>query len=172
MGISATAPSDGGTQPVVFRVVGAREGVPRFDMPEGLGDARYWVAAPTGDIDLDGRLALLLVEFDPSLPSYVLQNESASGNWLEVSVGDEVGGGIGAHVYVYAASESSASDSLLGSVWITASRGYSAGVPAIAHIGLGDIDAMDIVVRFAGRQELSIGGTPTNRHIRLPNECT
>ena len=126
------------------------------------------MAAPAADVDLDGRLDLLLVEFEPSLPSYLLRNETASGNWLEVSVGQEVGGGIGAHVFVYSSSEP---DRLLGSAGITASRGYSAGVPAIAHIGLGEIDTVDVVVRLPGGEEVSLSGVSANRHIRLPGGC-
>ena len=170
--IVTSASSADGTRPAVFRGLGTQDGVPRFDLPEGLGDAQYWVAAPAADVDLDGRLDLLLVEFDPSLPSYLMRNESASGNWLEVSVGEEAGGGIGAHVFVYTpADSSSAPGQLLGSAGITASRGYSAGVPAIAHFGLGEVDTVDVVVRLPGGQELSFSGVSANRHIRLPGGC-
>ena len=166
--IVTSASSADGTRPAVFRGLGIQEGLPRFDPPEGLGDAQYWVAAPAADVDLDGRLDLFLVEFEPSLPSYLMRNESASGNWLEVSVGEEAGGGIGAHVFVYS---SSAPNRLLGSAGITASRGYSAGVPAIAHFGLGEIDTVDVVVRLPGGRELSMSGVSANRHIRLPGGC-
>jgi len=166
--IVTSASSADGTRPAVFGGLGIQDGLPRFDSPEGLGDAQYWVAAPAADVDLDGRLDLLLVEFEPSLPSYLMRNESASGNWLEVSVGKEVGGGIGAHIFVYS---SSAPNRLLGSAGITASRGYSAGVPAIAHIGLGEIDTVDVVVRLPDGQELSVSGVLANRHIRLPGGC-
>ena len=170
--IVTSASSADGTRPAVFRGLGIQDGLPRFDPPEGLGDAQYWVAAPAADVDLDGRLDLFLVEFEPSLPSYLMRNESASGNWLEVSVGEEAGGGIGAHVFVYAPAESSsAPNRLLGSAGITASRGYSAGVPAIAHFGLGEIDTVDVVVRLPGGRELSISGVSANRHIRLPGGC-
>jgi hypothetical protein len=166
--IVTSASSADGTRPAVFRGLGIQDGLPQFDPPVGLGDAQYWVAAPAADVDLDGRLDLLLVEFEPSLPSYLLRNESASGNWLEVSVGEEAGGGIGAHVFVYS---SSAPNRLLASAAITASRGYSAGVPAIAHIGLGGIDTVDVVVRLPEGRELSISGVSANRHIKLPDGC-
>ena len=166
--IVTSASAADGTRPAVFRGLGVQDGLPQFDPPDGLGDAQYWVAAPAADVDLDGRLDLLLVEFEPSLPSYLLRNESASGNWLEVSVGEEAGGGIGAHVFVYS---SSTPNRLLASANITASRGYSAGIPAIAHIGLGEIDTVDVVVRLPGGRELSISGVSANRHIKLPDGC-
>ena len=170
--IVTSASSNAGTRPAVFRGLGIENGLPRFAPPEGLGDAQYWVAAPAADIDLDGRLDLLLVEFEPSLPSYLLRNETASGNWLEVSIGAEAGGGIGAQVFVYAsAGSSSAPGQMLGSTGITASRGYSAGVQAIAHLGLGEVDTVDVVVRLPSGRELSLSGVPVNRHIRLPGGC-
>ena len=170
--IVTSASSDSGTRPAGFRGLGIQDGVPRFDPPAGLGETQYWVAAPAADFDLDGRLDLLLVEFDPALPSYLLRNESASGNWLEVSVGEDLGGGIGGRVFVYSTDESSSDRGpLLGSADITASRGYSAGVQAIAHIGLGDVDEVDVVVRLPGGSELSMTDVGANRHIRLPAGC-
>jgi hypothetical protein len=169
--IVTSASSSGGTRPAVFRGLGTHNGVPRFETPEGLGDAQYWVTAPLADADLDGRLDVLLVEFEPEMPSILLRNESASGNWLEVSLGVK-GRGIGAHVFVYAPGESSsARGRLLGTAGITASRGYSAGVPAVAHFGLGDVDTVDVVVHLPGGTELSIDRVPVNRHIRLPDGC-
>ncbi len=171
--IVTSASSTAGTRPAVFRGLGIEEGLPRFAPPEGLGDAQYWVAAPAADVDLDGRLDLLLVEFEPSLPSYLLRNETASGNWLEVSIGAEAGGGIGAQVFVHAsAGSSSAPNTLIGAAGITASRGYSAGVQAIAHIGLGEVDIVDVVVRLPSGRELSMDNVVANRHIRLPGGCS
>jgi hypothetical protein len=169
--IVTSASSSGGTRPAVFRNLGIDDGVPRFETPEGLGDPQYWVTAPLADFDLDGRLDLLLVEFEPEKPSYLLRNESASGNWLEVSLGEK-GGGIGAQVFVFASGESSsARGQLIGTEGITASRGYSAGVPAIAHFGLGGVEMVDIAVQLQDGTELSIDRVPANRHIRLPDGC-
>lgn len=167
--IVTSASADGGKSPAVFRGLGSVDGVPKFEPPEGLGAAQYWVAAPAADIDGDGRLDLLLVEFDPGLPSRLVRNDSASGNWFEVSVGGEAGGGIGAQVLVYAAAASP--PELLGSAGITASRGYSAGVLANAHIGLGDVEMVDVVVRLPGGTELSLRSVPANRSVRLPAGC-
>ena len=80
-----------------------------------------------------------------------MRNESASGNRIEMSVEPEACGGIGAQVFVYDADElSTTRSSLLGSAGITVSRGYSAGVEATAHLGLGEIAVVDVVVRLPG----------------------
>ena len=84
--IVTTASADDGTRPAVFRHEGLIDGVPRFAAPAGLGAPQYWVAGPMTDVDRDGRLDILLVEWNPALPSLLLRNTSESGNWLEVSV--------------------------------------------------------------------------------------
>ncbi|NIR39288.1 MAG: hypothetical protein GWN07_25775, partial [Actinobacteria bacterium] len=53
------------------------------------------------DVDRDGRLDVLAVEWEPSLPSIMFRNTSASGHWIEVSVGAELGGGVGTRVDVF-----------------------------------------------------------------------
>jgi hypothetical protein len=51
-----------------------------FTTPEGMGDAQYWVAAPTVDYDRDGRLDIFLLEWEPSLPSILLRNVTETAN--------------------------------------------------------------------------------------------
>ena len=169
--IVTTASAASGTRPAVFRGLGSEDGQPRFATPEGLGDPQYWVAGPTADIDHDGRLDVFLVEFEPSLPSYLLRNESNSGNWLSVSVDSLHGAGIGGRVFIYQAGSRGDPESLLGSADITVSRGYSAGVEPIAHLGLGEIDVVDVVVKLPDGSALTANAVPANRHIRLPSGC-
>lgn len=166
-----TASAEAGTRPAVFRGLGLEDGIPRFAPPEGLGDPQYWVTGPAADVDHDGRLDVFLLEFEPSLPSYLLHNETASGNWISVSIDPALGGGVGARVYVYEAGGSDEHDRLLGSGDITVSRGYTAGVEAIAHLGLGDVEAVDVVVELPGGSRLTAAAVPGNRHIRLPEGC-
>lgn len=61
------------------------------DVPPGSPHLRgwgpqYWVTGPVADVDRDGRLDVFLVEWEPAVPSLLLHNETASGNWLSVSV--------------------------------------------------------------------------------------
>jgi hypothetical protein len=169
--VLTTASAESGTRPAVFRGLGLDDGMPRFEPPEGLGDPQYWVTGPTADVDHDGRLDLFLLEFEPSLPSYLLRNETASGNWLSVSVDPVLGAGVGARVFAYEAGGGEDPERLLGSADITVSRGYTAGIEAIAHLGLGDVESVDVVVDLPDGSTLTAGAVQANRHIRLPDGC-
>lgn len=169
--ILTSASAAGGSRPAVFRGLGIESGVPRFATPAGLGDPQYWVTGPAADLDRDGRLDVFLVEFEPSLPSVLLRNESASGNWLAVSVDPGLGGGVGARVRAYEAGGLGDASRLLGSSDITASRGYGAGVETMAHLGLGEVDEVDIEVSLSDGAALTAAGVGANRHVRLPDGC-
>ena len=146
--------------------------MPRFSTPEGLGSPQYWIAGPTADIDRDGRLDMVLVEWEPSLPSLLLHNESGSGHWLEVSVGPEDGFGIGWRVEVYQAGGAGDPAALLGAREITVTQGYSAGVSPVAHFGLGDADSVDVrLLPGPGGEAITIEGVTADQHVRLPGGC-
>jgi hypothetical protein len=161
-----TASASDGTRPAVFRHSGLDGDVPTFSTPEGLGSPQYWVAGPTTDIDRDGRLDQFLVEFDPSLPSLMLRNETDSGHWLEVSVASDHGWGLGWRVEVHDG------DTLLGAREITTTQGYSAGVAPVAHFGLGDVDRVDVVLTPPGdADQVMLPAQPADQHLRYPNGC-
>jgi hypothetical protein len=167
-----TASVGDGAAPAVFRHLGLEDGVPRFATPEGLGGPRYWVAGPTADVDRDGRVDLFLVEFDPALPSLLLRNETASGNWLTVSIAPELGGGLGARVAVYRAGGLGDPEALIGVREIVASQGYSSGSPAEARVGLGDEDAVDVLIELSDGEAIELEGVAANRSLRLPDGCS
>jgi len=167
-----TASSAEGTRPAVFRHTGLEGDIPAFSAPEGLGSPQYWVAGPTADIDRDGRLDVFLVEFDPALPSLMLRNESASGHWLEVSVGHEFGSGLGWRVEVYEVGAAGDVSALLGAREITTTQGYSSGVAPVAHFGLGDTDRVDVRLLAPGESEpVVLGDVGADQHLRYPAGC-
>ena len=167
-----TASAESGTRPAVFRHEGVDGGIPRFSAPEGLGHPQYWVAGPSSDIDRDGRLDLFLVEWEPSLPSLFLHNESGSGHWLEVSVGPEHAFGLGWRVEVYRTGGAGDVEALIGAREITVTQGYSAGVAPVAHFGLGEETTVDVRLVPPGGAEASIiEDVPSDQHIRFPNGC-
>jgi hypothetical protein len=169
--ILTTASAADGTRPAIFRHLGLVGDVPRFSTPAGLGDTQYWVTGPTADVDRDGRLDVLLVEWEPALPSLLLRNETASGNWLSVSTAPELGGGIGARVTVYEAGSLGDPGALIGAREIVASHGYAAGTAAVAHFGLGAETVVDVRVALPAGEVIERTGVPANRHLRLPAGC-
>ncbi|HSK06682.1 MAG TPA: CRTAC1 family protein, partial [Acidimicrobiia bacterium] len=170
--ILTTASAGDGTAPAVFRHEGLEGDVPRFATPEGLGHPQYWVAGPSADVDMDGRLDLFLVEWEPSLPSLLLRNESRSGHWLGVSVGAEQGFGIGWKVEVYRAGGGGDLAQLLGAREITVTQGYSAGVAPIAHFGLGEDTRVDLrLVPPGGVEPVVVDGVDADQHLRVPDGC-
>ncbi len=170
--ILTSASAGDGTAPAVFMHRGLDGDVPRFEAPSGLGAAQYWVAAPTADVDRDGRLDVLLLEWDPALPSLLLANVAASGNWLELSVDASLGGGVGTRVDVYAAGGAGDPAALLGSREIVASLGYTAGVERIAHFGLGDAAVVDVTITPPLPHEpVVLEAVTANQHVRAPEGC-
>ena len=164
-----TAAADDGRLPAVFRNLGpGPDGIPTFESPTGLGSAQYWVAGPTADVDRDGRLDVLLVEWEPSLPSLLLRNVSASGNWLEVSVSETP---IGTKVWLYEAGRLGDLDALVGMREIVVSQGYTSGNLAVAHLGLGDVEAVDVRVAWADGTEMIVTDIAANAHVRIPGGC-
>jgi len=169
--ILTTASASDGTRPVVFRNAGLDGGVPRFVSPGGLGDAQYWITGPSTDVDRDGRLDILVVGWEPALPSLLFRNETGSGNWLTVSMGPQQGMGVGARVSVYESGELGRPGGLIGTREITASQGYSSGQAAEAHFGLGPAEVVDVRIELPNREATDLEGVAANRYIRLPNGC-
>lgn len=63
------ASAGGGRAPGILRHTGVRDGVAQFQPADGFGDPQYWVTGATFDADHDGRLDVLMVEFDAAKPS-------------------------------------------------------------------------------------------------------
>jgi enediyne biosynthesis protein E4 len=168
-----TASAADGTRPAVFRHAGLNGDIPTFTPPDGLGSPQYWVAGPTSDIDRDGRLDIFLVEFDPALPSLMLRNETASGHWLEVSAGSELGYGVGLRAEVFESGGAGDAGALLGARDITTTQGYSSGVAPVAHFGLGEVDRVDVRLSPPGDGDVVVlTDVAADQHLRYPAGCS
>lgn len=155
--IVASGSVDDGAAPIVLL---NRAGT--FELPAGLGSPHYWVGAPIADVDLDGRLDVFGLEWEPSLPSRLFRNTTAGGHWLEVSVADPLGG-IGSVVEVFGPG-----GNLLGHREIGVASGYSSGKPAAAHFGLGGVDAVTVVITTRAGRRITLEDVGVDVHLRWP----
>jgi len=177
------------TRPAVFRSLGLSNGVPRYAVPAGVGQVKgtaetgnqshYGLPVAAADYDKDGRLDVFYDFFFSNVDGQLLlHNGTGSGHWLSLSVGQALGGGIGAKVSVYRAGGLGDPNALIGQREITATDGYTAGVPDEAHFGLGTNAGVDVRVTLPpGSRGLATNGVielkniPADRHLCLPNGC-
>jgi hypothetical protein len=143
--IVTTASAAGGSRPAVFRNTGAVDGVPRFAAADGLGSPQYWPTGATADVDRDGRVDVLVVDFDPNRPSLFFHNDTAGGHWLEITVATPHRG-VGARVEVFAAGHLGSSAHRIDDAEVAVAAGYAGGVPARVHVGLGALSSVDVRV--------------------------
>ncbi|MEM8619114.1 MAG: VCBS repeat-containing protein [Actinomycetota bacterium] len=161
---------DNEVEPAVF-MNQADADSPRFAPPSGLGDGQYWVSAPTADVDRDGRLDVLLVEWDPGLPSRLLLNRTPSGHFLDVAVAASLGGGPGTTVAAYRAGSVGEPDALIAFDEIGGAQGFGGGVEPVAHLGLGAATVVDVVITPPQGEAIVISDMPVDRRIRVPAGC-
>jgi hypothetical protein len=127
------------TTPVVFRNLGA-DGAPRFEVLGRPGPELYWPSGVVFDADRDGRLDVVLTDFDPARPTLILRNTAAAGHWVGVEAA------VGARVELYRPRGTE----LLGAATVAGSTGYGSGGPAVAWFGVGPERSVDVRVSAAG----------------------
>lgn len=160
--------------PVIFRNLGIREGLPRFqtdalgvnDFPTEAdkkdGDVGpffdrmqrehkivYTAPGPSADFDRDGRLDLFLANWWVDERSLLLHNETAGGHWLQLAVEGTDGTnrqGIGAVAKVYPQGQLGNASALIVAKEIAVGYGYASGQEAILHFGLGDVKVCDVEI--------------------------
>jgi hypothetical protein len=186
----------GQPHPVIFRNLGNRDGLPRFqedaldvnDFPteedraikrsgtffeKMIADKKiiYTAPGPSCDFDRDGRIDLFLANWWAESPSMLLKNETPSGRWLDVQVEGGQGVnrmGIGSRVEVYPAGQAGQAKALLGVREIATGYGYASSQEAVAHFGLGDRDRVDVVVVLPhGKGTLTQKNIPANQRITM-----
>jgi enediyne biosynthesis protein E4 len=177
------------TRPAVFRSLGLSNGVPRYAVPDGVGEVKgtaepgdqshHGLPVAAADYNKDGLLDVFYDFFFTNVDGQLLlRNETGSGHWLSLSLGRALGGGIGPKVSIYRTGGLGDPNALIGQREIAATDGYTAGVPDEAHFGLGAKTAVDVRVKLPpGYRRLATNGVidlrnvPADRHLRLPSGC-
>ena len=167
-----------GDAPLVLRNKGVA-GDPAFDVPE-IVDPHYYAGGPVTDFDRDGRLDIFLAEWRSTLqgtsqsqgvvPSLLMRNVGATGNWVEVRVAAGAGRmGLGAKVKIYEGGRSGDPLALVGYGEITSGFGFSSSGMAVAHFGLGSRSEIDLVVEMPfGGEVYSRNRVAANQQITVP----
>jgi hypothetical protein len=178
--------------PILFRGVGTRGGIPRFeldgwdvnDYPTAedrairrsgeffkklLDDHKiiYTAPAPTSDFNRDGRLDIFLANWFAESPSLLLQNETNDNRWLRVQLTCLSGinrMGIGCVIRVYKAGHIGDPKALIGWREIAVGYGYASGQEAIAHFGMSNHKTCDLEIQFPhGLGFIQHKAVPTNQ---------
>lgn len=184
---------DGQPHPLIYKNLGVREGLPRFkeevwtlnDFPDEedrkqrssgklftkiLEEKKIIYMAPcaTSDFDQDGKLDMFLPSWWIESPSLLLRNETPGGNWLQVSIEGTSGVnrmGIGTKIHVSPAGQSNVT-SRIASREISIGYGYCSGQEAIAHIGLGKAERVDLAIELPhGQGKLTKKNVAVNQRI-------
>jgi len=190
---------DGTPCPVIFKNLGSEKGDPRFrddawavnDFANAeekaikrsgalfekiLKDKKiiYMACGPACDFDRDGTLDFFLASWWIESPSLLLKNETRGGHWLDVVVEGKDGVnrmGIGAKVSVYPTGKPHDSANLLGVREIAIGFGYCSGQEAVAHFGLGTVDALDVeVILPHGKGALRQANVRANQRMMVSME--
>jgi hypothetical protein len=185
--------------PVIFRNLGNRDGLPRFeefalgvnDFPTAedraikrsgpffekmVADRKivYTAPGPTCDFDHDGRLDMFLPNWWAELPSMLLRNETEGGNWLEVQIDGADGVnrmGVGSRILILRQGKSGEREKLLGYREIATGFGYASSQEAVAHFGLGSEERVHVQVVFPhGKGSVNVHDVKVNQRITVKRQ--
>jgi len=190
-----TVKKGGRIHPVIYRNLGVRGGIPRFQQKalrqvefptaehRGMNihgivmksPVSYFAPGPSSDVDRDGKLDLVLANWWPGLPSRLLRNVTpGENNWLRVRVAGRKKlnrMGIGARVSIFRAGKALEAGSLMALQEIATGCGYSSSQEAVAHFGLGAASRCDVAVEIPGiRKKILRLNVPANQTLEVREE--
>ena len=162
--------ANGEISPLLFRNLGVRRGLPRFEPIKQISAGRpnvYFPAGPSGDYDGDGRIDLFLANWFRGNYSRLLHNVSGENGWLDVRVRGRAMNrmGIGAKVSVYRGA--ALGGGLLGVQEIGTGYGFGSGQAAVAHFGVGKEQIVDVEVIFPDGARKVVKSVQSGRGITV-----
>lgn len=130
----------------------------------------YSAPGPSCDFNRDGRLDLFIGSWWSNANSMLLQNETPSGNWLDVAVlgrNDVNRMGIGSVVQVFEPGYAGEPKHRIGAREIATGFGYASSQEAVAHFGLGQRTHCDVQIILPHNH-----GTITKRQVAVNQRLT
>lgn len=156
-----TRDEQGNIQPVVLRNLTERGGPIRFSPPPFATMVTYQAPGPVADYDRDGRVDIMLPSWFEEVPNYLFRNTTRGGHWLTVQIESSDAKlnrhGIGTIVRAYTAGHIGEPQHLLARGEIVVGVGYASGEEALAHLGLGTVESVDLRVNWLGEQVDKLG---------------
>jgi enediyne biosynthesis protein E4 len=168
--LSAAWLEDGKVTPLIYRHMGLRDGLPRFEPLWPVKNANaYFPAGPSCDYDGDGRIDLFLVNWFENNHSRLLRNTSPPKSWLAVRVVGKTMNrmGIGAQISIFRAGELGKPHALLGHQEIGIGYGYASGQMPLAHFGLGHEKSVDVRVKLPSGKTIDEPGVNSNQVLTV-----
>jgi hypothetical protein len=112
----------------------------------------YYAPGPVVDFDRDGRVDILLPSWFEDVPNQLFRNTTPGGHWLTVQVkGTRApfnAQGIGAVVRAYEPGHVGDPKHLISRGDIVVGSGYASGEEALAHLGLGKHQTVDLRISW------------------------
>lgn len=164
-----TKDDQGNFQPVALRNIGER-GQMKFSPPPFDAMYSYYAPGPVADFDRDGRVDMFLPSWFEDVPNLLFKNTTPGGHWLTVQVRGnsprQNPQGIGAVVRAYSAGHLGDEQHLIARGDIVVGTGYASGEEALAHLGLGKHEQVDLRVTWAD-QSVDRKNTAANQLLEV-----
>jgi hypothetical protein len=130
----------------------------------------YYAPGPVGDFDRDGRVDIFLPTWFEDVPNLLFKNTTPGGHWLTVRAhGDGKTWntqGIGAVVRAYEAGHCGDPQHLITRGDIVVGTGYASGEEALAHLGLGSHEKVDLRITW-GSQSVDHKGATADKLLNI-----
>ncbi|HEX5104662.1 MAG TPA: CRTAC1 family protein [Pirellulaceae bacterium] len=147
-----TKDAKGNFQPVALRNLSAPGKPLTFSPPPFDAMYSYYAPGPVGDFDRDGRVDIFLPSWFEDVPNLLFKNTTPGGHWLTVAVrgadAKHNPQGIGAIVRAYEPGHVGDPQHQITRGDIVVGAGYASGEEALAHLGLGDHQEVDLRITW------------------------
>lgn len=167
-----TKDAEGRFQPVALRNLTPPGGQVKFSKPPFDAMYSYYAPGPVADYDRDGHVDIFLPSWFEDVPNLLFRNTTSGGHWLTVKVsgsGKYNSQGIGAVVRAYTFGHCGDAKHLITRGDIVVGTGYASGEEALAHLGLGEHEKVDLRISWGG-ESVDHSGAQADKllHVDFP----